>query len=125
MTDDSVTVYYKTPARFLGIFPASINANVSVSSDEQVKVRFPWYRFLFKVRSEVDSEEFRDEIKAEAAGSVKQIMQTQVKAGSSGDAAMSTSEQLEFSAKARLLQVISDSLKVRYDAEVSAEGIVN
>ena len=64
--DESVEIAYKMPAKFLGVVPASIRANTSVSTrskstnttdtQARVKVKFPWYRFLFRLDGNVKAD---------------------------------------------------------------------
>ena len=58
---ENVEVHYKLPAKFLGIFSASIDAitNVTFETDKmgrgpkEVTVKFPWYRRFFSLDSSV------------------------------------------------------------------------
>lgn len=43
---DRVEVAYREPARFLGIFPASVNIDVVAHNDGSVDIDYPWYSFL-------------------------------------------------------------------------------
>jgi hypothetical protein len=46
----------KVPARFLGIFPASITAKVMTDAEGSTTVKYPWYAFLFKLAAAVDAQ---------------------------------------------------------------------
>lgn len=57
LSEDSIDIEYSVPAKFLGIFNGSIKVNISakkggeeIETDKygRVKVKFPWYRFLFR-----------------------------------------------------------------------------
>src|ERR1700722_1384000 len=45
--DGSVAIHYSQPARFLGIFPASISGEVDVDAQGNTAVHLPWYAFLY------------------------------------------------------------------------------
>jgi len=45
--EKSVQVTYTQPGKFLGIFNTYLNGKVSVESNGKVKVKLPWYSFLF------------------------------------------------------------------------------
>lgn len=45
----------KVPARFLGFIPANITAKVEVDVNGKAKLRFPWWGFLFRVKSDASA----------------------------------------------------------------------
>lgn len=47
--DSEVKIKSHRPARLFGLVGSSLAMTVSASEDAQVKVKFPWYRFLFNV----------------------------------------------------------------------------
>jgi hypothetical protein len=47
--DDSVTVEYKVPGHFLGIFPVRTTAYVTTDVSGKTKVHYPWYTFITSV----------------------------------------------------------------------------
>lgn len=47
VTDEGVQVSYNMPAKFIGLFKTSLKANAEVNSVNQVKVKFPWFGFLY------------------------------------------------------------------------------
>jgi hypothetical protein len=52
LADESkVELRYKARARFLGFFPVDLVANAQTNTEGGVKVRFPWYGFLFSKES--------------------------------------------------------------------------
>jgi hypothetical protein len=54
--DDSVSVKYKQPAKFLGVFSSHINATAKVVAGGKVTIILPWYSFLYvKDSSTVES----------------------------------------------------------------------
>lgn len=52
---EGVSVEYRQEARFLGFIPGSIRATAEVSSNGEVDIDYPWYRFLFSVDSTDES----------------------------------------------------------------------
>lgn len=54
--DDSVEVRYGVPGRLLGFIPVTMNARVTVASDGEVAVSYPWYRFLVATDTDADIE---------------------------------------------------------------------
>jgi hypothetical protein len=49
---DSVTVAYKVPAHFLGIFPVHVKALVTTDASGKTKVHYPWYDFATSVQDD-------------------------------------------------------------------------
>lgn len=47
--DDSVTVQYKIPGRFLGLFSVDTTAYVTTDTSGKTKVHYPWYTFVTSV----------------------------------------------------------------------------
>jgi|GEM_PF-3352137 len=47
ISSTTVRTEYPTRARFLGVVPANVKAQVDVNADGTVSVTFPWYAFLF------------------------------------------------------------------------------
>ncbi|MFA6272900.1 MAG: hypothetical protein WC673_00170 [Candidatus Paceibacterota bacterium] len=54
--DNDIVVAYKQKAKFLGFIPTTLNANVVATSKNDIKVKNPWYRFMFKVENEVNAD---------------------------------------------------------------------
>lgn len=125
--EENVRISYKQPAKFLGIFNASLTMQAEASSDGRVKVKFPWYRVFFKRL--VNDIEVRTEAEKEIK-SIKQVMQTQVRE-SAMDSTHSTSspqtdEELEMlrlqdlmNRQSRMLQMLSNILKTHHDTAMS------
>lgn len=67
VSGDRVSVEYRRKARFLGFIPASIRANAEITSDGEVDIDYPWYRFLFAVDGTADAE-------AQLKASVQELM---------------------------------------------------
>ncbi len=54
--DTHVSVSYKEHAKLFGFIPASIRATSTIDSQGNVKVRYPWYRFLMSTnKSEIEA----------------------------------------------------------------------
>lgn len=67
--EGEVEMRYKIPGKFLGLFNATFPAHITVTTEQtaeenrgKVKVRFPWYRFLYGVPDEVKVERFEEEL---------------------------------------------------------------
>jgi hypothetical protein len=57
--DAMLTMHYKMPGRLFGIFTASFTAQAEAHTNGEVKVKFPWYSFLYSkygTAAEVESE---------------------------------------------------------------------
>ncbi|MDP2629150.1 MAG: hypothetical protein Q8P45_00390, partial [Candidatus Harrisonbacteria bacterium] len=48
VNEEGVSISYRQPAKFLGIFKASLHAHTVFDAQGQVKVSFPWTRVLFR-----------------------------------------------------------------------------
>jgi hypothetical protein len=44
---DSVSIWYKEPAKFLGIVPLMVTVQATVNADGTVKIDYPWWYDLF------------------------------------------------------------------------------
>lgn len=44
--DETITIYHKEPAKFLGFIPSRIDARISVNTDGDVAIKYPWYTLL-------------------------------------------------------------------------------
>lgn len=115
-SEEEVQVRYRVPARFLGIFEASLPATVVVRSSAAadaagtVQARLPWYSFLFGVSESFSGAALASEVSSHA------------------DVSSSVSNETSFSAQtqARLVNAISTLLKARASAaaDVSADASV-
>lgn len=63
-SDGSVAVGYSQPAKFLGIFSASLSGTVNVDAEGNTTVQLPWYAFLYSKDT--------TEVQASAATAVQQ-----------------------------------------------------
>ncbi len=97
-SDDEVSVTYKEPAHFLGLFSASLPVTASAKAMGALKVHYPWYAFLYSAPKSAD-------IQASVAAQVD------------------TSATTTFTAqeKARILALIHQALKVSAEASASAQ----
>ena len=48
VSEDSVSMTYQTQAKLFGFISVPMNIDISSNTEGQVKVHFPWYRFLVK-----------------------------------------------------------------------------
>lgn len=73
VNDNDVQVNYKVPAKFLGIFKSSLRANgdiaLNATSTDKVKVKYPWYSFLFSLNSTSTPDQIKAAIESELAAS--------------------------------------------------------
>ena len=58
---NSVTVAYKVPGRFLGIFPVHVKALVTADASGKTVVHYPWYDFATSVQ---DSDSLKTQLQA-------------------------------------------------------------
>ena len=54
IADEGLAMGYRMPGKFLGVFGASFRIRAEIKSDGEIKVRFPWYGFLYKKRVGAD-----------------------------------------------------------------------
>ena len=60
---EKIKFTHNVPAKFLGIFNSSLTASTEIATDLKVKVKFPWYGFLFS--KSVKAGEFEADITSE------------------------------------------------------------
>jgi len=65
--DSGVKVAFHRPARFLGFIQIDLSGTASVSDDLKVKVKFPWYRFLFNLSDDDKAVSLSEAISAQVA----------------------------------------------------------
>ncbi len=98
---EKVKIAYKMPARFLGIFGASITTRAEVAHNGEVKVSLPWYAFLFKkLVSTGDTE-------SEARASLPEV----------GDEVL-----VSFESRARAMTTLSNIMKTKHDTIKNSIG---
>jgi len=112
--DDGLEVEYRQPARFLAVFSSSLKAKVMVKKDGSVKVKLPWYSFLFsKDADEVETKLMADIEAAEESGDfdVKLVgrggASLEVDGDSDGDDVDST---IQFRNNAHALNIVTSSI---------------
>ncbi len=97
-----VSVWYKEPAKFLGIIPVMVNTEARVAVDGSVQVNYPWWYSLF-VRGDDDGTGLESELDT-TAGTI---------ARSEGSGSLSSSSQ------ARLVNALRSGMKMYHDANIS------
>ena len=106
VSEDTVSIDYSEPARFLGFFHSNIGFTVSADASGRVKVKFPWYRFLFALGSD-DS--------ASATMHVYQHNQTDLEFLKLKDTAQRQTQ---------IFQTLTEALKTHEDASLQASSNV-
>ena len=99
--EEKVEMEYKMPARFLGIFSASLAARAKIARDGSVKVAYPWYSFLFKKLVAAN------DIKSEAEASLPEV----------GDEAL-----VLFEKRALMIKTLSSIMKTKHDTVKNSIG---
>lgn len=107
--EDSVEVRYRVPAKFLGLFATTLPVEVVAEKAQGglgagVKVKFPWFRFLFGIPKEVSQDSLETEIGAAVIGDLDR------------DGA------LDVVVVARLYNAISNVLKTKHDTVKNSIG---
>lgn len=73
VNNEDVHVGYRVPAKFLGIFKTHLRAEgdvaFSATSTDRVKVKYPWYSFLFGLNSTSTPDQIKAAIEAELKAS--------------------------------------------------------
>ncbi len=98
----SVKVVFKEEAKFLGIFTANLKMEVNADAEGRVKVRYPWFSFLYK--KPIDASEVEVEIEEELSQS------QEIKAKGS------------LQATAKMFSTISNVMKTRHDTAKNSVG---
>jgi hypothetical protein len=111
--DNGVTVNFTQPAKFLGFFPTSIDAQVVVKADGSTTVSYPWYGFLVRKH-------------AAAMNSIFQTQVTEATDTGSTDMGTNASATLAPQAKATILDAIRQAIHgLRSKTAVSASASAN
>lgn len=117
MKEGKMDMQYRKPAKFLWIFPASINAHVTVDQEGTVTATYPWYAFLFS------TDESRSELEAEIRSEIESIDETARVAASAevaGDASVSVQDDSMIRRWARIIEAVY--IAVSGDARVDASA---
>lgn len=104
-TDGSMDIGYSQPAKFLGMFNASLTSDVHVDANGTVTVSTPWYGFLYAADT--------TPVQSSVAAAVQQ-------SGAQLGAQASASTQAEFQDKAMLVNAITAAIQA--EAQASASG---
>jgi hypothetical protein len=112
IVEGDVMLTYQQPVKFLGLFRTTMQQTASVDEAGRVKVRFPWYGFLFK--KEVDTTTVSENI-ALNYENIKIDYQTQ------GEDAQLANIDLQNSLQRqqRTLQIMHNALKAQHDSAMS------
>lgn len=97
--DTNTEVAYAMPAKFLGLFNASLTARVNVDASGKVKVKYPWFGFLYA--------------KSVSAGAVKGDVEAGLKL-------LVTSNELQTTAQ--MFSTISNVMKTKHDTAKNSIG---
>ena len=92
--EEGVQIRYRMPAKFLGIFNASLAVRTEVDAEGRVKVRFPWFGFLYA--KSVSAAELETEVSA----ALPEV----------GDEVL-----VSFEAQAQTVTTVSNVLKTKHD----------
>lgn len=92
-------VEYNMPAKMFGMFDASLNAQISADATGKVKVKYPWYSFLFK--KAVSSSDLETKVNASLPNAT-------------------STAQVGFKHRAQILLMISNALKLSHEASISS-----
>lgn len=102
--DGSMEIAYVQPAKFLGIFPASITGDVNIDANGTVTVSTPWYGFLYTKDT--------TPVQASVAAAVQQ-------SGVAADAQGSTDMQAQLQDRAMLVNAITAAIQVEASASAT------
>lgn len=111
--DGSVNITYAQPARFLGLFPASINSTVNVDAQGNVTVSLPWYAFLYA--------EDTTPVKAAVATAVQQSGVTPT---TEAQASATASMQAQLQDQAMLVNAITSAIQTEAQASATTSASV-
>ncbi len=105
ISEDEVAIDYSEPAKLFGVIPTNLGFTISADASGRVKVRFPWYRFLFGLGA--------NDVASDAMH-VYQRNQT--------DLEFLKVQQDTSVRQSGIFTALSNILKTRHDAAVSASG---
>lgn len=109
--ESSVEVRYHVPAKFLGFFKTTLTARVVAEKGQgdkkgNIKVKFPWFRFLFGVSEDVS----------------KASLESDIDEAVSTDLDLNRDAALDVSTAARIMATISSVLKAKHDIATNSEA---
>ncbi len=97
-SNDEVSLRYKEPAKLFGFLPISLSTNVKADANGNVKVHYPWYRFLVALQ---DSD-------------LQSKIEAKVNAVLLANGAKDTSAEFSASTQAHLINDIREALHESY-----------
>lgn len=114
--DGTVAISYVQPAKFLGLFPASLTGEIDVNASGAAAVRLPWYAFLYaagtaNVQSEVQTA-------VAQSGTVSAGTQAQ----GSAVASMGADASANLRNQARIVNAVTAALQAQADANASTSA---
>jgi len=97
--EDVVQIDYNMPVKLFGIFNSSLKVHVNTDAKGQTKVKYPWYKFLFKKL--VSASELKDSVEAALPEVDDEV-------------------SLGFEQQANIIQTISNILKTSHDSAMNS-----
>lgn len=111
MQDDHIVLAYRQPAKFLGLVPVSVIANVKVDAQGNVSVDYPWYTVLsFK-----NDAKLKEELRLKVA----EVIHSGNAAGTATGTTTITFSSLSTRSRAKILQAIHIALKNNVKAKMN------
>lgn len=92
--EDKVKISYRMPAKLFGIFNSKIGVETEIDSQSRVKVKYPWFGFIYKKL--VSSSDIESDVSQELSG-------------------VSIESSMSVEARAQILEKLSLTLKTRHD----------
>jgi len=108
VSTSSLKVVSSEPVKFLGLFSAKMRMKVSASADGKVKVRYPWFAFLYS--------------KLVKASEVETEINSELSSASLPYTPAATIAEADFQATARVFTSVSNVLKTRHDTVKNSVG---
>lgn len=119
MNGSGMDMRYRKPARFLWIIPASLTARVSVDTDGDATVRYPWYSFL--MATDESRADLEARIRAEIT-SIQDSMQVAADAEAAGTASTGLKGDPEIRRWARIIESVYAAVSGAVRADASAQA---
>jgi hypothetical protein len=98
---EEVSIWYKEPAKFLGIVPIMVNTQATVKADGTVDIDYPWWYGLF------------------VTGGGNESLETNVNSTAGTIAKSEASAEFSSATQARLLNALRSTMKMHYEANVA------
>ncbi len=119
VNDDTVTLSYRAPAKFLGFLPITMTVTAEADQSGNVTVSYPWYSFL--VKSNGAALHASAEAKAHAAAQSAIFRET----ATTTTASSTASTTVSVSMNARIKALLIDALHAAFKAQVQSETNAN